>query len=227
MCYGTRKRSCGICAPSLHRNVTLSPLQLGALGYHLLSRLAYVVYVGYALRSQERSGAFTGRWGAEQGFRRFRRIAAFIMNNDGVSFAILCIVTWDTLSLPPLRTALITAGALLMVLGGLTKFWAARTLGERAYYWHNFFTTERAPLNTRGPYRFLKNPMYTVGYLPLYGLALFTMSLPGLAAAVFDQAAILTFHRSVEKPHFDRWAGDADRVEVGTPSDQRSDTRAG
>jgi len=105
--------------------------------------------------------------------------------------------------------------ALLMVVGGLTKFWAAVTLGDRAYYWYNFFTTERAPLNTRGPYRFLKNPMYTVGYLPLYGLALFTMSLPGLVAAVFDQAAILMFHRWVEEPHFERWSGGAAREEAG------------
>ena len=207
--------------------MTLStPLQVLVLGYHLLSRLAYVLYVGNALRSQERSGTFTRRWGPERGFRRFRRIAAFVMNNDGVSFAILCIVSWDTLSLPLPRSGVIAAGAFFMVLGGLTKLWAATTLGDRAYYWHNFFTTERAPLNTRGPYRFLKNPMYTVGYLPLYGLALFTMSLPGLVAAAFDQAAILAFHRWVEKPHFDRWAGAAARPQVGTPSDQQSDTTA-
>ena len=187
--------------------MTISTLQGVALGYHLCSRLAYVLYVGSALRSQERNGTFTQRWGVEGGFRRFRRIAAFVMNNDGVSFAILCILTWDTLTLPPLRSVLIATGAFLMVVGGLTKLWAAATLGERAYYWHNFFTTERPPLNARGPYRFLKNPMYTIGYLPLYGLALFTMSLPGLLAAVLDQAAILAFHRLVEKPHFDRWAG--------------------
>jgi protein-S-isoprenylcysteine O-methyltransferase Ste14 len=191
--------------------MTLSTLQLLVLGYHFLSRLAYVLYVGYALRSEERHGAFTRRWGPEQGFRRFRRIARFVMDNDGVSFAVLCIVSWDTLSLPPVRSLLIVAGAFLMVVGGLIKFWAATTLGERAYYWHNFFTTESAPLNTRGPYRFLKNPMYTVGYLPLYGLALFTMSLPGLVAAVFDQAAILAFHRWVEQPHFERWSGARER----------------
>jgi protein-S-isoprenylcysteine O-methyltransferase Ste14 len=205
--------------------VRLSSLQVLAFGYHLLSRLAYVLYVGNALRSQERSGTFTRRWGVERGFRRFRRIAAFVMNNDGVSFAVMCMLSWDTLSVPFPRGMLIAVGAFLMVLGGVIKFWAATTLGSRAYYWHNFFTTEPEPLNTRGPYRFLKNPMYTVGYLPLYGLALFTMSLPGLVAAVIDQAAILAFHRWVEKPHFDRWAGNAAPIEVTTPSDQRSDTR--
>jgi protein-S-isoprenylcysteine O-methyltransferase Ste14 len=204
--------------------MTLSTGQGLALGYHLLSRLAYVLYVGNALRAQERSASFTRRWGPERGFKRFRRIAALIMNNDGVSFAVMCIVSWDTLSVPLPRIMLIITGAVLMVVGGLTKLWAAATLGDRAYYWHNFFTTERAPLNTRGPYRFLKNPMYTVGYLPLYGLALFTMSLPGLCAAVFDHVAILAFHRWVEKPHFDRWSGRVPPKELETASDQRSDS---
>lgn len=187
--------------------MTLSTWQVLVLGYHLLSRLAYVLYVGYALRSEERSGAFTRPWGPEQGFRRFRRIAAFVMDNDWLSFVVVCGVSWQTLTLPLPRAVVIATGAVLVVIGTVTKIWAAATLGGRAYYWHNFFTAERAPLNTRGPYRFLKNPMYTVGYLLLYGLALVSMSLPGLLAAAFDQAAILVFHRWVEKPHFDRWSG--------------------
>src|SRR5947209_160234 len=43
------------------------------LAYHLASRLAYVLYVGLALRRQERTGYFTRRYGPEEGFRRFRR----------------------------------------------------------------------------------------------------------------------------------------------------------
>ena len=49
---------------------------------------------------------------------------------------------------------------------------------------------------------------------------------PGLLAAVFDQAAILAFHRWVEKPHFDRWAEGTSHAEVSTPSNQRGDTAA-
>jgi protein-S-isoprenylcysteine O-methyltransferase Ste14 len=113
-------------------------------------------------------------------------------------------MSWHTLSLPLPQGVVIAAGAVLFILGSATKLWAAATLGGRAYYWYNFFTAEYPPLSTDGPYRFLKNPMYTVGYLLLYGLALFTMSLPGLAAAAFDQATILAFHRWVEEPHFER-----------------------
>ena len=46
--------------------------------------------------------------------------------------------------------------------------------------------------------------MYTIGYLPTYGLALMTRSLPGVIAAAFAHAAILIFYLLVEKPHFER-----------------------
>ena len=46
--------------------------------------------------------------------------------------------------------------------------------------------------------------MYTIGYLPVYGLAIAASSAFGLAAALFDQCAILAFYHLVEKPHFER-----------------------
>jgi protein-S-isoprenylcysteine O-methyltransferase Ste14 len=173
--------------------------------YAILSRLAYVLFVGWALRRQEKDGAYTARFGRAEGFRRFRRIASIVMNHDAFAFVVLCLATrntWD-LPLPPLAT--VTVGVLLVIIGLGTKLWAARTLGSDAYYWHNFFDPDAAigPVST-GPYRFISSPMYTVGYLHTYGLALIVRSLPGLIAAVFLQAAILAFHFLVEKPHFER-----------------------
>ena len=174
------------------------------LGYHLLSRMAYVIVVGVALTMQTRRRVFTRHAGTEAGYRRFRRIAATLMNNDGVSFVVLCVVTRNTfhLSFPPVIT--IGAGALLVVIGVSIKVWAAVRLGPLAYYWYDFFALGSTPApNPPGPYRFLKNPMYTLGYLQTYGLALAFGSMPALLASIFAQTAILVFHYSVEKPHFD------------------------
>jgi len=194
------------------------------LAYHLLSRLAYVLYVGFALTAQERSGHFTKRWGVEEGFRRFRSVAALVMNNDGVSFVVLCLLTAGTLGVDAPRVWVVVPGALLLIGGVGTKVWAAATIGGRAYYWHDFFSPAPASPKRAGPYRVLKNPMYTVGYLPLYGVALVTLSLPGLVAAVFDHAAILAFHRWVEQPHFERLSVRAEQDTVQTASAQRSDS---
>jgi len=168
------------------------------LAYAILSRLAYVMYVGFALRREE-------LYGPSGNFRRFRRRAAFVMNNDAVAFVVLCLATRNTFRLPIPVPASIAVGAALAIIGVGTKLWAARTLGSAAYYWQNFFEPELAggPVSS-GPYRFVSNPMYTIGYLQTYGLALMVRSLPALFASVFAQAAILTFYLLVEKPHFQR-----------------------
>ena len=102
----------------------------------------------------------------------------------------------------PRGLTLPVSGVLILTGIGI-KVWAANTLGPKAYYWHNFFSPDRSPpLVHPGPYRYLSNPMYTVGYLQAYGLALALGSLPGLVAALIDQLAILVFHRVVEEPHY-------------------------
>src|SRR3989454_11708574 len=100
-----------------------------ALAYHLASRLAYVLYVGLALRRQERTGYFTRRYGPEEGFRRFRRAAAILMSSDAVSFVVLCVVSRNTLAIGSPRGFVIAAGAGVGLVRGLTKAPAAGTLG--------------------------------------------------------------------------------------------------
>jgi len=177
-----------------------------AFAYHLAGRLAYVLYIGFTLKREDRTSHLTRSYGPSEGFRRFRRAAAAVMNNDALSFIALCVVTRRTLSVGLPAGWVVGAGAALVAVGVAMKLWAAVTLGGGAYYWRNFFDpAARGVAKVGGPYRFLRNPMYTVGYLPAYGLALVTGSLPGLVAALIDQAAILTFYRRVEKPHFDRY----------------------
>lgn len=174
-----------------------------AVAYFAASRLAYVFWVGKALLDQERHRRFTREAGVEPGWLRFRRIASWIMNNDGVAFVVLCLVTRNTMH-PGLPRAVVVTAALLCIATGVgIKVWAAARLGGKAYYWHNFFDpSDSIEVNPPGPYRYLNNPMYTLGYLQTYGLALLLASLPGLLMSGFAQLSILGFHRVVEAPHF-------------------------
>ena len=191
------------------------------LGYHVASRLAYVVGVGVALRRQQHQQAFTRHKGPQAGFLQFRRVAATLMNNDAVSFVLLCVVTRQTLRLPVPGTAAVAGGVLLIAIGAITKIWAARCLGSEAYYWHDFFAVgDPVVPELSGPYRFLKNPMYTLGYLQAYGVAVLCGSWPGLLAAGFDQAAILAFHHLVERPHYELRTKVAPRQQDHTPHEQ-------
>jgi protein-S-isoprenylcysteine O-methyltransferase Ste14 len=187
----------------------VTPAGTAALAYAIASRLAYVLFVGIALRRQERGEAYTRRWGIEGGFRRFRRVASVVMMNDVAAFALVCVVTQGTLTVGVPRGLELAVGWVLVVVGVGVKLWAAATLGGRPYYWYNFFAPSgpQVAVKLAGPYRVLKNPMYTVGYLQAYGFALIMASLPGLFAAVFAQAAILAFYYAVERPHFLRLNG--------------------
>lgn len=173
--------------------------------YAILSRLAYVLFVGWTLRREERERCYVTRFGPVEGFRRFRRRAAFVMYHEAFAFIVLCVATRNTWELPLPPAIAVAVGAALVVVGLGTKVWAARTLGHEAYYWFNFFDPAGAvgPVSS-GPYRFISNPMYTIGYLQTYGFALLLRSFPGLLASGFSQAAILAFYFLVEKPHFER-----------------------
>ena len=177
------------------------------LALHLAARAGYVGYVWIGLARQQRDGWWTRAWGIEGGFERFRRGASIIMALDAVSFVAVCLAGWGTLPAVLARPALIAIGAALILIGIGTKVWAARTLGDKAYYWYNFFTPP-APITPAlsGPYRYFKNPMYTVGYLQTYGFSLVTGSFAGLAASLIDQAAILLFYWRVERSHFEAGA---------------------
>src|SRR3989442_16017567 len=110
-----------------------------AIVYHLAGRLAYVLYVGLSLKRQDRTACLSRRYGVEAGFQRFRRVAAFVMANDAVRLAVLCLASADSLRVGLPRGLAIAVGAVLVVVGVSTKIWAARTLRD-GYYWRNFFS---------------------------------------------------------------------------------------
>jgi protein-S-isoprenylcysteine O-methyltransferase Ste14 len=167
--------------------------------------MAYVVWVGRALYQQDHHRRFTREGDVEAGFLRFRRTASTLMNNDGVSFVVLVLLTRDTMTLDLPRWMVLLGGGLLVLAGAGIKLWAAASLGGKAYYWYNFFYPDAAlPSGAPGPYRFIRNPMYTLGYLQTYGLAILFDSLPALIASAFDQIAVLAFNHVVERPHYAR-----------------------
>jgi protein-S-isoprenylcysteine O-methyltransferase Ste14 len=174
-----------------------------AFAFLILTRLAYVVGTGYLLVQQDRHQFYTRRHGIEGGFARFKRDTTILMIFDTGSFILLNLLTIDTMDLPLPRWSLVVIGAAIGVTALSVKAWATRILGPRAYYWYNFFEpAEPVKWVPRGPYKYLDDPMYSVGYLQTYGLALMCSSLWGLIGAAFMQISIFVFNAVVEKPHF-------------------------
>jgi protein-S-isoprenylcysteine O-methyltransferase Ste14 len=176
-----------------------------ALGYFLIARLCYVGYASVELRAQSLRLGLESRETAELRHATFHRRILRLQNIDGIAFASLCVATRSTLPWDEYEPLFLAAGVLLIVIGFGSKAWAVRCLGTSSYTWHDFFVPKEhfEPCRT-GPYRFFKDPMYTLGYLQAYGIALVADSWYGLAASLFAQASILIVNEVVEKPHFRR-----------------------
>lgn len=191
-----------------------------AAAWFALSRLAYVGYVGAALRAETLRAALRRadppREQAEAAWQGFREVAARLMFSDALALGVLSLVTRGTLDLcGPLCIA---AGIALIALGIGVKTWASASLDPGTFYWRDFFVpAEHRDVSAAGPYRWLADPMYSLGYAHAYGFALLLASGPGLAGAAFAQVAVLLLARLVERPHVLRRV-EAARADAGTAS---------
>ena len=87
-----------------------------SLAAAVAARVAYNGYGGWALASQDRTGRFTRRWGAEEGYRRFRSRVLVLMNLDGALLVLACWAGRGTLEteVPGIAISLVVLGANLL-----------------------------------------------------------------------------------------------------------------
>jgi len=166
---------------------------------YVVARLAYVGYIGYWLRAQDRHGALTARWGADAR-ERFARRGSWLMNVDG---AVLGIATGKHAGeLTRDREVLFVVGVAFVAFGIAVTIASARALGMRAWLWEDFFEPSPTPPAPRGIYRWVDDPKYVLGYAHAYGWALMCFSATGLVLSLFAHSAILLYNRVVERPHY-------------------------
>jgi len=188
------------------------------LTYFAGARLAYAATIAIWLRTQSRRLGLESREQAERRHQSFHRWALRLQNLDGIAFGSLCLATMSTLPWEGWIWPARIVGAALVVVGMGTKGWAVRCLGAGSYTWHDFFVPkDRFDPCCSGPYRWFGDPMYTIGYLQSYGIALGLGSWQGLVASFFAQSLILLVNEFVEKPHFRRLCAIAERRGRASP----------
>lgn len=178
---------------------TLLIILAGAL--QLTFRLLYFFYVGFSIRAAQRDRASSNeeryaRW------LKFKKRAAFILDADGVTLALVIAVSLNTLAGSDYLLYLRIAGAVFIVVGIAIKVSAYRAIGIKGYYWYNFFCAdEEREYVARGVYKYLNNPMYGPGYLHAFGFPLLFLSFWGLALALLDWIIVWAFYFLFERPH--------------------------
>lgn len=147
------------------------------------------------------------RQGAERGYVTFRRALDLLLFVQRMSFVALgCATARDAEG--PFAYALQALGCLLVPVGVGVTVWAARSVGHDAYHYRDLFTGCRTVrLEDGGPYAMCADPMYALGPLAGYGIAMIALSPLTLFAAGLNQALLLVFNKLVEQPRLRRANG--------------------
>jgi len=168
---------------------------------YLLFTLVFYYGGNAAILRSDLPARAIARLGEKRAFRAYETLAGLMFLNQGLGvgcMAALHIPRWEQALPAPLVLA---AGLTLFVAGLVVKLWATLTVGVDAYYFRDMFLSRPlAPACGGGPYRFLHNPMYSVGQLQGYGYALLYGSFPGLAAAAAGHLLIYAFYLAAERP---------------------------
>jgi protein-S-isoprenylcysteine O-methyltransferase Ste14 len=172
-----------------------------SIGFASATMAAY--YLGNSVYLTRWSAAARGLEGAhaERAWTTYQVVLGLMFLNQGLGFSAVCHLQLPGTRLPIDETAATVAGVSISALGIATKTWATMIVGVDCYYYRDLFFRRRVwCFSRRGPYAVLANPMYGVGNLQAYGLAIFSRSSAGLVAAVLCHAAIYAFYCAVERP---------------------------
>jgi protein-S-isoprenylcysteine O-methyltransferase Ste14 len=189
-----------------------------SVGYFVAATLLHYVYLFGMFRTSGWSRGLRQRAGDEPAYRVHTGWMAFAFCHNALSIGYICVATRGLpllgVAVPAALPWFNTALAFGLVAFGLgIKIWATLCVGLDAYYYRDLFLERReGAMSAVGPYRWFRNPMYTVGHLQAYGLALFTASAWGLVAVALNQALVLAFNAAIEQPHVGRMHADAKRL---------------
>jgi protein-S-isoprenylcysteine O-methyltransferase Ste14 len=173
---------------------------------HVVFRLLYLFYIGGVLRKRTRQGRDQTQL---SDWLQFKERASFILHLDVDFFLAVTVLTSCWGGSDCLLNGLLVPdavwsglGAVMLLVGGYAKWDAYRIVGDRGWFWYNFFCApEQTDYEVEGVYKWFDNPMYGVGYLTLLGFALLMLSSWGLVLAFFDWAVIWIFYYFCERPH--------------------------
>ena len=106
-------------------------------------------------------------------------------------------------------------GAVLLIGVNIwTKYDALARIKDYAWYWGDFFffVVSNQELQFGGVFDLVPHPMYTIGYVLLYGLALIAASYTLFVVAALGHACQMLFLFIVEEPHMEKIYGSDDTV---------------
>lgn len=171
-----------------------------AIIYFIISIILYFGFITFVLRKNGYRLWFIKKWGKERGYLIYEGILGFLFFNTGASISYVSLST----SGKPFgfvdENFLLFVVVFLFITGFVTKIWSTAVTSIDTYYWRDMFLRKKiCKFTTKGPYKYISNPMYSVGQLQSYAVAIYYQSVYGLIVAVLYQLRTYLFYYNIEK----------------------------
>lgn len=177
-----------------------------AVLYFAGSTLVYIVFIFLVLPERGLRLALTKKFGEEQAYLYYEGFLAFAFFHNGASLTFISQSSIGSGYWGDLPQVIVLGGVVILFSVGLiVKIWAAYVVGIPIYYWKDMFVGRKvSDFVVTGPYKYFSNPMYGIGQLQVYAIAIYYNSVYGLIFGALNQALVFLFYFTVEKPFIRR-----------------------
>ena len=173
-----------------------------AILYFLFGTSAYIIFIFSILSKNGLRLKLMEKFGEKNAYLYYEAILGFLFFHNGVALTFISQTAQDDkfLNIIPHTIILITSG-ILFVFGLVVKIWSAYVVGIPIYYWKDMFLGKKiCNFIETGPYKYFTNPMYGIGQIQVYAIAIYYGSMYGLLFAIINQILVFVFYFVVEKP---------------------------
>lgn len=172
-----------------------------AIAYFACSTFVYIGFIFLVLPKRGLRLTLIKRFGEERAYLIYEGFLAFAFFHNGASLSFISQSSVGSgLNNPPVL--LMTVLAAILFLSGMTiKIWSAYVVGIPIYYWKDMFLGRKvSDFVVTGPYKYLNNPMYGIGQVQVYAIAIYYNSIYGLIFGAINQILVFLFYFITEKP---------------------------
>lgn len=176
-----------------------------AISYFFLIEVLYLGFITIVLSENGLRHWFIKKLGENDGYLAFEAILGFLFFHNGVSIGYMASTNPDRLFTFINTDFLLIIVAVMFISGFTIKVLAAKAVTVDIYYWKDMFLGEKiSDFVITGPYKYFRNPMYGIGQLQAYAIAIWYGSIYGLMAALLNQLLIFSFYYLIEKKFIKR-----------------------
>ena len=173
-----------------------------AIIYFVCSTLVYLGFIFLILTEYGLRLMLIERLGEEKAYLYYEGFLAFAFFHNGASLTFISQSSIGSGFLENTHPMIVMAiVVLLFVVGLVVKIWSAYVVGIPIYYWKDMFLGRKvSDFVVTGPYKYLSNPMYGIGQVQVYAIAIYYNSIYGLVFGAINQALVFLFYFVAEKP---------------------------